>query len=100
MTAIIEIGSKQYLVSENCEIYTEKLPNEVGSKVKINKVLMVDNKFGNPYLVNTEVVCEVLKHGKQRKIDVIHHISQKHHTRKYGHRQPYTKLVIKSINSK
>lgn len=98
MTAIIEVGAKQYLVSENTEIYTEKLPNKVGDSVKINKVLMIDNNFGDPYLKGASVTCQVLKQGKQEKLTIIHHISQKHHTRKYGHRQPYTKLVVKSIN--
>ena len=45
------------------------------------------------------VECVVDKQGKQRKLTIIHHISQKHHTRKYGHRQPYTKLIVKTIKS-
>ena len=97
MTAIVEIGAKQYLVSEKSEIDVDKLNNKVGDTVKLDKVLMVNNKVGNPYVSGASVECEVVKHGKQEKITVIHHIPQKHHNRKYGHRQPYTKLVVKTI---
>ena len=79
MFAIIEVGAKQYKVSANDVIY--------------------DDKIGKPYLAGASVECEVQKQGKQEKIVVIHHISQKHHTRKYGHRQPYTKLLVKSIKA-
>ena len=97
MTAIVEIGAKQYLVSEKSEIYVEKLNNKVGDTIKLDKVLMVNSKVGVPYVKGAFVEAEVVKHGKQDKITVIHHIPQKHHTRKYGHRQPYTKLIVKSI---
>ncbi|WEK82950.1 MAG: 50S ribosomal protein L21 [Mycoplasma sp.] len=97
MLAIVMIGSKQYRVTTNDEIYVEKLPNKVGDIVKFTQVLMLDNKIGKPVVEGASVECEVIKQGKQRKIDVIHHISQKHHTRKYGHRQPYTKLLVKAI---
>ncbi len=97
MLAIVMIGGKQYRVTTNDEIYVEKLPNKVGDIVKFTQVLMLDNKIGKPVVEGASVECEVIKQGKQRKIDVIHHISQKHHTRKYGHRQPYTKLLVKAI---
>ena len=99
MTAVIKVGGKQYLVSPETEIYVEKLDAKVGEQVKITDVLMIDDKAGKPYLEGACVTCEVLKQGKQPKVTVIHHISQKHHTRKYGHRQPYTKLVVKSIKA-
>ncbi|MBP5256806.1 MAG: 50S ribosomal protein L21 [Mycoplasma sp.] len=99
MFAIIEVGGKQYKVTEKDEIYVEKLSNKVGEKVKLDKVLMVDDKIGTPYIKDAYVECEVLKQGKQPKLIIIHHISQKHHTRKYGHRQPYTKLFVKTIKA-
>lgn len=97
MFAVIVCGSKQYLIHENDQIYVEKINGDVGSEIIIDKVLMVDNKIGKPYIENAKVVCVVEKQGKQKKINVIKHISQKHHLKKYGHRQPYTKLKIISI---
>jgi large subunit ribosomal protein L21 len=50
MFAIIEVGGKQYKVAANDEIYVEKLTNKVGDKVKLDKVLMIDDKVGTPYI--------------------------------------------------
>lgn len=97
MFAIFTTGGKQYKVSLNDEIYVEKLDAKEKDKVTFDKVLMIDAKFGKPYLSGAKVVCEVLKQGKGKKIVNIKHLPQKHHTHKTGHRQPYTKLVVKEI---
>jgi large subunit ribosomal protein L21 len=97
MFAIFETGSKQYKVSVNDVIYTEKLEGKVKDKIEFDKVLMIDQEIGTPYLSNAKVICEIEKQGKQPKITIIKHISQKHHTKTQGHRQPYTKLIVKEI---
>ncbi len=97
MIAIFETGSKQYKVSEGDVIYTEKLNEIEGKTIVFDKVLMIDNSFGSPYLNGAKIECVVLKQGKQPKLTIIKHISQKHHTKKQGHRQPYTKLEVKKI---
>ncbi|MES3497383.1 50S ribosomal protein L21 [Mycoplasmoides gallisepticum] len=98
MFAVIASGSKQYRVKLNDEIYVEKLNSQVGEKIVFDKVYFVNNTFGKPFVKGASVTCEVLKQGKQKKINVIKHISQKHHLKKYGHRQPYTKLKVVAIN--
>ena len=95
--AIIEIGSKQYKVSVGDVIYVEKLELPVDSSYTAEKVLLKDNEVGTPYLSNAKVIFNVEKHGKQPKILIIKHRSQKHHTKRAGHRQPYTKLLVKEI---
>lgn len=97
MFAIFQTGGKQYKVQVNDVIYVEKLDAKEKTKVTFDKVLMVDAKFGKPYLANAKVVCEVAKQGKQKKIVNIKHLPQKHHTHQTGHRQPYTKLIVKEI---
>jgi len=99
MFAIFTTGGKQYKVEVGSEIYVEKLEAKENEKVTFEQVLMVDAKVGKPYLAGAKVVCEVLKQGKQKKIINIKHLPQKHHTHKTGHRQPYTKLVVKEINA-
>ena len=96
MKAIIETGGKQYRVSEGTEIYVEKLDGEVGSKVTF-KVVMVDGRIGLPYLDDVKVTGEIVKQGKQRKIKVFKYKPKKNFHKTQGHRQPYTKVVIKSI---
>lgn len=100
MKVVIETGGKQYYVEEGTELYVEKLDAEVGSKVEFDKVLMVDGAFGNPYLSNAKVTGEVVKHGKDKKIVVFKYVPKNKYRKKQGHRQPYTKVVIKSIKVK
>ena len=97
MKAIIVTGGKQYYVSEGDTIYVEKLPNEVGSDVEFTEVLYVDGKSGNPTVKGAKVVGTVEKHGRQKKIVVFKYRPKKKYRKKQGHRQPYTKVTIKSI---
>ena len=97
MKAIIVTGGKQYYVSEGDTIYVEKLPNETGSEVEFTDVLFVDGKTGNPYVKGAKVIGTVEKHGKQKKIIVFKYRPKKKYRKKQGHRQPYTKVTIKSI---
>ena len=100
MKAVIETGGKQYLVEEGSVIYVEKLDAEEGKKVSFDKVLMVNGEVGTPYLTNAKVEGEVVKHGKEKKIIVYHYRQKKKFRKKQGHRQPYTKVEIKSIKTK
>jgi len=101
MYAVIETGGKQLRVEEGMEIYVEKLDVEEGSTVDFDKVNFVSGetlKIGAPYVDGAKVTCEVVKHGKQKKILIFKYKAKKKSTRrKQGHRQPYTKLVVKSI---
>lgn len=98
MKAIFETGGKQYYVSENDVIYVEKLPNEVGSEVTFTNVYAVNGKVGTPCVPGASVVCLVEKHGRQKKIKVFKYRPKKKYRKTQGHRQPYTKLVVKKIN--
>ncbi len=100
MYAIIETGGKQYKVSANDTIMVEKLDNQVGEKLNLNVLMLVDGDKvvnGNPYVANAEVVAEVVEHGKGDKIVVFKYKAKKNVRRKQGHRQPYTALKIISV---
>lgn len=99
MRAVIETGGKQYTVENGTVLYIEKLDVEAGKTVKFDKVLMVDDKVGTPYLDAT-VTAEVEKHGKNKKIKVYKYNQKKNYHRTQGHRQPYTKVVVKKIECK
>lgn len=100
MKAIIETGGKQYYVELGQEIYIEKLDTETGKEVVFDKVLMVNGVAGKPYLNNVVVKGEVIKHGKQKKIVVFKYKQKNNYHKKQGHRQPYTKVKITSIEEK
>jgi len=97
MKAIFVTGGKQYMVEEGQELYVEKLDQEEGSEIVFDEVLYVDGKVGTPTVKGAKVVAKVLKQGKQKKILVFKYKPKKKYRRTQGHRQPYTKILIKSI---
>ncbi len=97
MKAIFVTGGKQYYVQEGDVIYVEKLDAEAGSTIDFTDVLAVGDKTGTPYVKGAKVTCEVEKHGKQKKILVFKYRPKKKFRKTQGHRQPYTKLVVKKI---
>ncbi|QGQ47406.1 50S ribosomal protein L21 [Metabacillus sediminilitoris] len=102
MYAIIETGGKQIKVEEGQVIYIEKLGTEQGETVTFDKVLFVggDNvKVGSPTVDGATVTGKVEKHGRQKKITVFKYKAKKNYRKKQGHRQPYTKVVIDTINA-
>ena len=98
MKAVIVTGGKQYLVEEGKVLYIEKLDAEAGSEITFDNVLMVDGTVGNPYVKGAKVVATVEKNGKSKKVLVYKYNAKKNYRRTQGHRQPYTKVVIKSIS--
>lgn len=99
MKAVVETGGKQYYVEEGTVLYIEKLDEEAGKTFTFDKVLMVNGVAGRPYLNNVTVTAEVLKHGKGKKVKVYKYTPKKKYRKTQGHRQPYTKVEIKSIKS-
>ena len=100
MKAVIETGGKQYAVEEGTVLYIEKLDVEAGKEVTFDKVLLANGKVGHPYVEGATVTGTVVKHGKDKKIIVFNYNPKKKFRKKQGHRQPYTKVEIKSINCK
>ena len=103
MYAIIESCGRQYKVSEGDTIFFEKLDAEEGAKVSFDKVVLVsddkDVKIGTPYVKGAKVEGTVISHGKGKKIIVYKYKAKKNYRRTQGHRQPYTKVEIKSIKA-
>lgn len=102
MYAIIETGGKQYKVSEGDAIFVEKLSVEENDEVVFDKITAVHNESefipGTPYVQGATVTAKAIKNGKSKKITVFTYKPKKDSKRKMGHRQPYTKIEIKSIN--
>ena len=101
MFAIIETGGKQYKVNEGEIIFVEKLDAEVGATVVFDsvKALSIDGalKIGTPNVEGAKVTATVVRQAKAKKIYVIKYKAKKNEKKKMGHRQPYTKLQIVTI---
>jgi len=99
MFAVIETGGKQYIVKEGDTIRVEKLPVEEKSRMFFDKVLMVGEKVGNPYVENAKVEAKVLRTAKAKKTIVFKFKRRKGYKRKKGHRQYFTEVKITKIES-
>ena len=103
MYAIIESCGKQYKVQEGDQVYFEKLDVNEGDSVKFDKVLLISDEknvtVGNPYVKGATVEVTVSKNGKGPKIIVYKYKAKKNYRRTQGHRQPYTRVEIKSIKA-
>lgn len=102
MYAVIETGGKQLKVEVGQQIWVEKLDVEEGEEVVFDKVLVIGDKTlnaGSPYVQGASVSALVEKQGRSKKIMIYKYTAKSgsSHRRK-GHRQPYTRLVIQSIN--
>lgn len=101
MTAIFETGGKQYRIKEGDIIYVEKLDAAASDEIVFDKVLAVLDgdkiKTGTPYVSGVTIKASVIKQGKNKKIIVFKMKAKKNYRKKQGHRQPYTKLQIKSV---
>lgn len=101
MYAIIETGGKQVKVEVGATVYVEKLAANEGDEVVFDKVLLVGGekaKVGAPYVEGATVKGRITKNGKERKIVVFKYKSKKNYRRTQGHRQPYTRVSIESID--
>jgi len=98
--AIIETGGKQYKVNEGDVIFVEKLNVNEGDTVEFGvKAVSIgdDFKVGTPVVEGAVVSGKVIANGKGKKIYVMKYKSKKNEKKKIGHRQPYTKVQILSI---
>lgn len=101
--AVVETGGKQYRVSEGDVINVELLNAAKGDTVVLDQVRLVAGddgvKVGTPLVSGAKVTAKVQDVGKGRKILVFKYKPKKNYRRRYGHRQPYSRLVIEKIEA-
>ncbi len=104
MDAVIEVGGKQYRVSEGETIEVERLPLEVGQSLSVDRVLLLGGdgqlKVGTPTVQGAKVKARVTEHGRGGKVIIFKFRPRSGYQRKHGHRQNYTRLAIESISTK
>ncbi|HEY0562070.1 MAG TPA: 50S ribosomal protein L21 [Methylophilus sp.] len=104
MYAVIKTGGKQYKVIAGEKLKVEKLAGDVGSKVVIDKVLLIadgDNTtIGAPLVAGAKVSATVLSHGRGDKVMIFKFRRRKHYRKTQGHRQSFTEIQIDAISAK
>ena len=101
MYAVIRTGGKQYRVAQGDRLRIEKLTGDPGGKVNFEVLLLGGDgaaKIGKPVIDGAAVEGEIVAHDKHKK--VVHFRKKKEGwTKKRGHRQPYTEVVITEVRA-
>ena len=104
MYAIVSIQGQQFKAEAGKFLYVHFLGDNVkeGDTVEFDQVLLADNdgnvKVGAPTVEGAKVVCEVAEPlVKGDKVIVFKKKRRKGYRRKNGHRQYFTKIVIKDV---
>ena len=101
MYAVIRSGGKQYRVAPGETVRLEKLAGEVGAKVELGDVLLIENdgniQVGNPLIANAKIQATVVEHDREKKIRVFKKKRKKQYRRTQGHRQDYTAVRIDTL---
>jgi large subunit ribosomal protein L21 len=101
MYAVIKTGGKQYKVEAGATLKVEKLLGDVGSRLVIDKVLMINDgdntTIGAPLVAGATVSATVLSHGRADKVMIFKFRRRKHYRKTQGHRQSFTEIQIGEI---
>lgn len=100
MFAIVEIAGQQFKVEKDQEVFVHRLEGKEGSKISLDKVLLLDNngkvEVGTPTL-KTKISAQIVEHLKGDKTIVFKKKRRKGYKVKNGHRQFLTKIKIEKI---
>jgi len=104
MFAIVETGGKQYRIAPNEKFIVEKLDGETGSKITLDKVLLIKPEsgeltVGSPLVKGAKVEVEIVKTFKNDKVLIFKKRRRQNSRRKQGHRQSQTLLKVLSIKA-
>jgi large subunit ribosomal protein L21 len=101
MYSIVEVAGHQYKVKAGDVIDVEKLEQEVGAIIELDKVLFTAGEkpqVGLPIVAGAKVKAKVIRMARDRKI-VVYKRKPSHRDVKNGHRQHYTALLITEIDN-
>lgn len=100
MYAIVKTGGKQYKVAPGDKLNVEKLDAEVGSKVELTAICIVDGdkvEADPAKAAATKVTATVIEQFRGEKQLVFKFKKRKNYKKLRGHRQLHTRLKIESI---
>jgi large subunit ribosomal protein L21 len=99
--AIFETGGKQYKVREGERVRIEQVPGQVGQSIEFTRILAVGEgkslNLGTPTLEAAKVMGEIVKNGRDKKVMVFKKKRRKGYSKRQGHRQGFTEVLINSI---
>lgn len=99
MFAVVKIGSQQFKVEKDAEIFVHQLEGKVGDKLEFSEVLLLDDegKLTLAADIKSSIKAEILDHVKGDKVTAFKMKRRKGFRKKIGHRTRFTKIKINSI---
>ena len=101
LSAVIVSGGKQYRVAPGDKVLVDRLAAELGSSVKLDRVLLVrdgsDIKVGAPMIEGMDVEAKVIGHSRGPRIETLRYKSKKRVRVHRGGRADYTALEIMAV---
>lgn len=99
--AVFQSGGKQYIAREGAEVDVDRMSVEADTKITFDEVLLTsdngDVNVGTPFVKGAKVKARVVGEIKGPKILVFKFKPKIRYKRSQGHRQPYTRVEIESI---
>jgi large subunit ribosomal protein L21 len=103
MYAIVKTGGKQLKVSKGDKITVEYVDAEVGHKVTLDQVLLINEggklSVGTPLIAGAKVTAKVAEQTRGQKVVVFKKKRRQNYRRKQGHRQDLTVLTVEAIEA-
>ena len=103
MFAVVQLGNRQFKVSEGETINADHLDFDAGQTIVLDKVLLFSDgkvtKVGSPYLKDVEVKGEILQRHRGPKTIAYQYRKRKDSARTTGHRQDLTAVRIAKISA-
>jgi large subunit ribosomal protein L21 len=100
--AIVASGGKHFRVTEGQKVVVDRLCGKAGDAVKLDKVLLTQDgsklNVGAPYVQGASIGAKILGHTLDKKLIIFKKRRRKGYTKKQGHRQERTTILVESIN--
>lgn len=102
MYAVIRTGTSQERVSEGQVVRVDLRPEAEGTSIQLQPVLVVDGEkvLAGPALAGASVTATIVGGEKGPKINALTYKAKANQRKRWGHRQHYTTVEIKSISTK
>lgn len=101
MFAIVEIAGKQYKVTQDAKIVTDRIPGQAGDEVEFDRVLLFADgdkvKIGKPTVRGAKVKANIEENIRGDKIIVFKKKRRKGYRKTQGHKQHFTTLRISDV---
>lgn len=101
MEAIVRADGRQLRLAEGQEFEVGSLDGQPGDTVSFDVLMLLDGQetvIGTPLVEGAALKARITAHGRAPKLIFMKYKNKVRYRRKFGHRQPVTRLVVESIS--